>query len=74
MEQKRDREVLEDILENPNANYDIDHALVLVEMHRYRPGQLFLFEKLHMYPMVVQHYLEVRAVVVCVSSCAMRDV
>lgn len=62
LEHKRDREVLEDILENPSANYDLDHALVLVEMYRYRPGQLFLFEKLHMYPMVVQHYLELAGV------------
>jgi hypothetical protein len=59
LDSKRDDEVLRGILDNPAANYDLDHALVLVEMHNYKAGQLYLFEKLEMYPMVVQHWLEV---------------
>lgn len=47
------------ILRNPHAKYDEDHALVLVQMHGFREGQLCLYERLKMFPMVVQHYMEV---------------
>ncbi len=59
LEARRRREVFEGILMNPIAQYDYDQALLLVETHNYHSGQLWLFEKLGMYPMVVQHFLEV---------------
>jgi len=49
---------MDGILANESADYDMDHALVLVQMHNFKAGQLFLFEQLEMYPMVIQHYMD----------------
>ena len=37
------------LLRNPDARYDPDHAMVLVRMHEYKPGILYLYEKLKLY-------------------------
>lgn len=41
---QREREVMA-LLDNPRAGYDADHALVLVQMLNFKPGQLYLYEK-----------------------------
>lgn len=41
---QREGEILA-LLDNPRAGYDADHALVLVQMLNFRPGQLYLYEK-----------------------------
>lgn len=47
-----------EVLEQPHANYDDVYALCLAQMHQFRPGQLFLYRKLHMYHMVLELYME----------------
>lgn len=58
--EKKSREdhALNAILDNPAADYDADHALVLVQSHGFKQGQLYLYERLRMYHMVVQHYMD----------------
>lgn len=52
------------LLDNPRAGYDADHALVLVQMLNFKPGQLYLYEK-------VREGLSVSvAVVVVVVGCS----
>lgn len=46
------------ILTNPKAKYDDDQALILVQMFQFKEGQLYLYRKLHMYPLILRHYLE----------------
>ncbi|CAN0449181.1 unnamed protein product, partial [Laminaria digitata] len=41
---QRESEVMA-LLDNPRAGYDADHALVLVQMLNFKPGQLYLYEK-----------------------------
>lgn len=41
---QRENEVMA-LLDNPRAGYDADHALVLVQMLNFKPGQLYLYEK-----------------------------
>lgn len=41
---QREKEILS-LLDNPRAGYDADHALVLVQMLNFKPGQLYLYEK-----------------------------
>lgn len=41
---QREDEVMA-LLDNPRAGYDADHALVLVQMLNFKPGQLYLYEK-----------------------------
>lgn len=45
------------LLQDPNAGYDNDQALVLIQMHNFKDGLLFLYEKLHMYTMMIKYYL-----------------
>ena len=44
------------ILTDPRAAYDCDQALVLVQMHDFKKGQVFLYEKYKMYSMLVKHF------------------
>lgn len=44
VKKQREREVME-LLDNPRAGFDVDHALVLVQMLNFKPGQLYLYEK-----------------------------
>ncbi|KAL0589512.1 hypothetical protein ABG067_002416 [Albugo candida] len=46
------------ILDNPRVRYDEDHALIHLQMHGMRKGKRYLFNKLHMYHMLVQHHIE----------------
>ena len=46
------------ILTHQHAKYDPDHALVLVQAHGFKRGQLELYEKLEMYHMLLRHYME----------------
>ena len=40
----REAKTLE-LLKYKNAKYDIDHALVLAQMHNFKAGILYLYEK-----------------------------
>jgi len=40
----REAKTLE-LLKSKNAKYDIDHALVLAQMHNFKAGILYLYEK-----------------------------
>lgn len=36
----------------------MNSALVLVQTYRFRSGQLYLYQKLEMYHMIIQYYME----------------
>ncbi|CAM9660205.1 unnamed protein product [Pylaiella littoralis] len=57
VKKQREGEVMA-LLDNPRAGYDADHALVLVQMLNFRPGQLYLYEKLYMTDLVLEHYVD----------------
>ncbi|CAM9107763.1 unnamed protein product, partial [Scytosiphon promiscuus] len=57
VKKQREDEVMA-LLDNPRAGYDADHALVLVQMLNFKPGQLYLYEKLHMTDLVLEHYVD----------------
>ncbi|DAZ95770.1 TPA: hypothetical protein N0F65_010272 [Lagenidium giganteum] len=46
------------ILDNPRVKYDEDHALIHLQMHNVKKGKRYLYNKLHMYHMLVQHHIE----------------
>ena len=57
-EAERERCVMS-LLRSTSAAYDADHALVLVQMHGFKAGELYLYEeKLRRYDMVVQVSVE----------------
>eukprot|EP00698_Gefionella_okellyi_P004226 TRINITY_DN13925_c0_g1_i1.p1 TRINITY_DN13925_c0_g1~~TRINITY_DN13925_c0_g1_i1.p1 ORF type:complete len:890 (+),score=210.52 TRINITY_DN13925_c0_g1_i1:33-2702(+) len=57
------------LLKDKDANYDVDHALVLVQMRAFKPGILFLYEKLKLYHEIVQYYLDNREYANVISKC-----
>ena len=54
---KRER-AIEDVLKKPEANYDQNSALCLVQMMGCGRGQLYLYEKMRMFHLVVQHFMD----------------
>ncbi|CAN0275685.1 unnamed protein product [Ascophyllum nodosum] len=57
VKKQREAEVMA-LLDNPRAGFDVDHALVLVQMLNFKPGQLYLYEKLYMTDLVLEHYVD----------------
>lgn len=46
------------ILDNPRVKYDEDHALIHLQMRGMKKGKRYLYNKLHMYHMLVQFHIE----------------
>ncbi|CAH0489826.1 unnamed protein product [Peronospora farinosa] len=46
------------ILDNPRVKYDEDHALIHLQMRSMKKGKRYLYNKLHMYHMLVQFHIE----------------
>eukprot|EP00026_Physarum_polycephalum_P001684 Phypoly_transcript_01686.p1 GENE.Phypoly_transcript_01686~~Phypoly_transcript_01686.p1 ORF type:complete len:1051 (+),score=172.81 Phypoly_transcript_01686:443-3154(+) len=57
-DRRRRTEKAMDLLTNPDAKYDPDHALVLAQVHNFRSGILYLYEKLHLYIEIIQYHME----------------
>lgn len=47
-----------DLLKNVEARYDIDHALVLAQMHHFKAGILYLYEKAKLYQQILHYHME----------------
>ncbi|XP_068706072.1 vacuolar protein sorting-associated protein 11 homolog isoform X2 [Montipora foliosa] len=47
-----------DLLTNLEARYDIDHALVLAQMHHFKAGILYLYEKAKLYQQILHYHME----------------
>ena len=46
------------LLKNPNANYNIDLALVLCQLHQFLPGLLQLYERNNRYAEILQFHMD----------------
>ncbi|GAB9470414.1 Vacuolar protein sorting-associated protein 11 [Globisporangium polare] len=61
-DETRSEEEVEDavmaILDNPRVRYDEDHALIHLQMRGVKKGKRYLYNKLHMYHMLVQFHIE----------------
>lgn len=58
-----------DLLKHPKAAYDMDQALVLIQIHDFKQGLLFLYEKLHMYSMMIKYYLSSNETAKVIELC-----
>ena len=47
-----------DLLTNTDSKYDLDHAMVLTQMHNFKRGILFLYEKAKSYQQIVRYHME----------------
>ncbi|XP_014678705.1 PREDICTED: vacuolar protein sorting-associated protein 11 homolog [Priapulus caudatus] len=57
------------MLQNPAAGYDIDQALVLCQMHNFRLGVLYLYEKSKLYQQILSHHMEHKEYTNIVDTC-----
>lgn len=57
---KQKAQELSSFLEQHHGRYDEDHALVLVQMHQFKPGMLFLYDKMRHVDLVLDHYIAER--------------
>lgn len=57
------------ILTNPVAHYDEEEALILVQTYNSSEGQLYLYKKLGMYSLLLQHYLRCNNSEQCIAIC-----
>ena len=46
------------LLRDSKAPYDMDHALILCQMHDFREGILYLYEKAHLYKHIVKYHMD----------------
>ncbi|RUS74031.1 hypothetical protein EGW08_018205 [Elysia chlorotica] len=65
---ERERKTLE-LLKNPDANYDIDQALILCQMNNFKAGILYLYEKAHLYQQILRYHMEHNEYVHVIESC-----
>mmetsp|Transcript_31850 Transcript_31850/g.83140 ORF Transcript_31850/g.83140 Transcript_31850/m.83140 type:complete len:1035 (-) Transcript_31850:100-3204(-) len=49
-----------ELLQNPKSKYDVAQALVLVQVHDFPAGKLFLCERNRLYREILQYYMEAR--------------
>ncbi|XP_031570001.1 vacuolar protein sorting-associated protein 11 homolog [Actinia tenebrosa] len=47
-----------DLLTNTEAGYDLDHAMVLAQMHHFKAGILYLYEKAKLYQQILHYHME----------------
>ncbi|XP_066929796.1 vacuolar protein sorting-associated protein 11 homolog [Clytia hemisphaerica] len=46
------------LLTNAQAKYDLDHAMVLSQMHNFKRGILFLYEKAKSYQLILRYHMD----------------
>ncbi|KAL4227956.1 Vacuolar protein sorting-associated protein 11 [Mactra antiquata] len=54
---EREEKILK-VLKNPEANYDLDQALVLCQMNNFKAGILCLYEKARLYQQILRYYMD----------------
>lgn len=54
---EKERRALE-LLQRPQAKYDIDHALILCQMNNFKDGILYLYGKAQLYQQIVRYHMD----------------
>ncbi|CAI8032330.1 Vacuolar protein sorting-associated protein 11 homolog [Geodia barretti] len=47
-----------ELMQRKNATFDLDHALVLAQIHDFKSGILFLYEKAGLFQQILQYHME----------------
>ena len=47
-----------DLITNTESKYDLDHAMVLAQMHNFKRGILYLYEKAKSYQQILRYHME----------------
>ncbi|KAJ3075472.1 Vacuolar protein sorting-associated protein 11 [Podochytrium sp. JEL0797] len=57
------------LLQHPKTRYDLDHALILCQIHKYQPGVMFLYEKMSMYKEIIEHHMKNDEYTFMIETC-----
>ncbi|XP_033108411.1 vacuolar protein sorting-associated protein 11 homolog isoform X2 [Anneissia japonica] len=57
------------LMHNVNAGYDIDQALVLCQMHDFKKGILYLYEKAKLYQQILRYHMDHDEYVQVIETC-----
>ncbi|XP_052796081.1 vacuolar protein sorting-associated protein 11 homolog [Mya arenaria] len=58
-----------ELLRNPQANYDLDQALVLCQMNNFKEGILYLYEKARLYQQILRYHMDNDAYDLVIQTC-----
>eukprot|EP00124_Ichthyophonus_hoferi_P000529 Ihof_evm7s20 gene=Ihof_evmTU7s20 len=58
-----------ELLQNSEAHYDLDHAMVLVQLYDHMAGVLYLFEKAKLYSNIVQYCMSKKDYAQVIAKC-----
>lgn len=61
------------ILKNPQARYNDEEALILVQTYNSAPGKLFMYQKLKMHSLLLQHFLQYNNPQEIIQFCQQYD-
>ncbi|XP_074656340.1 vacuolar protein sorting-associated protein 11 homolog [Tubulanus polymorphus] len=64
----KERKLL-DLLQNPEAGYDVNQALVLCQMNDFKDGILFMYEKAKLYSQILRYHMEHSEYIDIISKC-----
>ena len=65
---QREQRILQ-ILQNRTAKYDLDHALMLAQVHDFRAGILYLYEKAKLYQQILVYHMEKQNYSQVIDTC-----
>ncbi|XP_064651834.1 vacuolar protein sorting-associated protein 11 homolog [Lineus longissimus] len=58
-----------DLLQNPDAGYDVNQALVLCQMNDFKSGILYLYEKAKLYQQILRYHIEHNEYTHVIDTC-----
>ncbi|KAF2073113.1 hypothetical protein CYY_005582 [Polysphondylium violaceum] len=57
-EKSKSKDKAYEFLINPKSKFDQDHALILAQVHNWKKGVLYLYEKLELYNEIIEYHME----------------
>ncbi|EGC37991.1 hypothetical protein DICPUDRAFT_76416 [Dictyostelium purpureum] len=58
-----------DFLTNPKSKFDQDQALILVQVHNWKKGVLYLYEKLELFNEIIEYHMETNDYAGLIKAC-----
>ncbi|KAI8826715.1 uncharacterized protein EV422DRAFT_511151 [Fimicolochytrium jonesii] len=59
----------DELLRNPNATYDLNHALILCRTHKFEAGTLYLYQKMSLHKDILQQHMDAGDYASVIATC-----
>ncbi|KAI8621771.1 hypothetical protein BC830DRAFT_1092875 [Chytriomyces sp. MP71] len=57
------------VLQHSQTLYDLDHALILCQLNNFQQGIMYLYERMHMFKEIIEHYMSREDYAGVLESC-----